>query len=265
VNKNFDDIVSTKQLVGTIYRIKSRLENNNGYIGLTALEGGGKARLKIHFNNSKLLKKRERSYLYRAMERYGCDSFTVEDIEVIDYSNRVCDLILQSGDDKESLHVGLKDIVAKFSEHLAAREKYYADLFQTYTRSPSPGGYNIAIAGDKPTLGYKHTEEDLEKMRKAHETRPPPSEKTKAKIGAGLRSFYANAGPEQEKKLKDRAERISRAYPVGKSGHKYIKSHRCSGWEVSINNKPNGKFSKTFPTLEEAIVARDEFLSKIQA
>jgi hypothetical protein len=46
------------------------------------------------------------------------------------------------------------------------------------------------------------------------------------------------------------------------SEHKYIKPHKWSGWSVYINNKKYGKFSKTFQVLEEAIAARDAFLSK---
>jgi hypothetical protein len=46
------------------------------------------------------------------------------------------------------------------------------------------------------------------------------------------------------------------------SGERFIRPHKWSGWIVYINNKTNGKLSKTFPTLEEAIVARDDFLNK---
>ena len=49
---------------------------------------------------------------------------------------------------------------------------------------------------------------------------------------------------------------------VTQSGHKYISPHKWSGWIVHIDNKKYGRFSKTFPVLEEAIVARDEFLAK---
>jgi hypothetical protein len=300
VNLDYDKIISSKRLVGEVYRIQCSLENNNGYVGLTTLDGGAKARFKTHINASRLSSNRETSYLYRAMERHGHKSFTVEVVEVVDYSNRVYDLMLLSSDDKESLYVGLKDIVAEFSEHLASREKYYADLFQTYTTSPSPGGYNMALAGDKPTLGYKHTEEELKKMREAHKLRAPRTEDSKRKTSEALKSLFANATPEQKKMLEDRAKRIGEAQrgrpkkestkqaiaktltgrkdtpevlarkiashtEVGKGGHKYIREHKWSGWIVYINNKVYGKFCKTFPTLEEAVAARDAFLSKIQS
>jgi len=234
------------------------------------------------------------------METHGRDSFTIEEVDMVDYSERVCQIIAECGDDEESTHARLKDIVAEFSDNLASRENYYADLFETYTTSPTPGGYNMALAGDKPTLGYKHTEEELKKMREAHKLRAPRTEDSKRKTSEALKSFFANATPEEKKMLEDRAKRIGEAQrgrpkkestkqaiaqtltgrkdtpevlarkiashtEVGKGGHKYIREHKWSGWIVYINNKVYGKFCKTFPTIEEAVAARDAFLSKIQS
>jgi len=49
---------------------------------------------------------------------------------------------------------------------------------------------------------------------------------------------------------------------VTRSGHRFIRPHKDSGWIVYMKNKKYGKFSKTFPTLENAIAARDAFLAQ---
>jgi group I intron endonuclease len=49
---------------------------------------------------------------------------------------------------------------------------------------------------------------------------------------------------------------------VTRSGHRFIRPHKDSGWIVYMKNKKYGKFSKTFPTLENAVAARDAFLAQ---
>jgi len=51
----------------------------------------------------------------------------------------------------------------------------------------------------------------------------------------------------------------NRNVPLGKTGHRHITQHN-NGYVCDIRRK-NLKFYKTYPTLEEAITARDAFLT----
>ncbi len=56
---------------------------------------------------------------------------------------------------------------------------------------------------------------------------------------------------------------INRDHPVGVSGHKLIYKHG-NGWEVWIKRHKQVVFRKYFQTIEEAIQARDEFISSYE-
>lgn len=67
-----------------------------------------------------------------------------------------------------------------------------------------------------------------------------------------------------EEAIKHRDEFLSSGVEdkrITQTGEKHIRISKCSGWLVYINNKQHGKFSKTFPRLEEAVKARDEFIA----
>jgi len=53
---------------------------------------------------------------------------------------------------------------------------------------------------------------------------------------------------------------MNRDFPIGASGHRHICKHR-NGWQVQIHRHKQTIFSKYFKTIEEAITARDVFLS----
>ena len=53
---------------------------------------------------------------------------------------------------------------------------------------------------------------------------------------------------------------MNRDHPFGASGHRNILKHG-NGWRVKIRRHKKLVFDKTFPTIEEAITARDVFLS----
>lgn len=124
----------------------------------------------------------------------------------------------------------------------------------------------------KKLKGTKHTDEHARKVsesKKAGETGVKYI--TKNDTGYYVRvhnreygDFERNYPTLDEAKihLRDFIESGSKDKRKTQSGERFIKPHKWSGWIVYINNKTYGKFSKTFPTLEEAIVARDVFISK---
>jgi group I intron endonuclease len=65
-------------------------------------------------------------------------------------------------------------------------------------------------------------------------------------------------------KFIDRGERTESPFmkKAPPSNHSYIRIGKKNNWMVDIHSKKYGTFSKTFPTLEGAISARDEFMSK---
>jgi group I intron endonuclease len=256
--------------LGWVYLI-TNIVNGKKYIGLTTLETPQK-RYEKHWINA--LAGLEYA-LYRAFRKYGESNFKFEVIYTA---------ICENQDE-------LKNCISNM-------EAYYAEQMETYIWNDQPGGYNMVWCGDKPTLGFKHSEEELEKMRKAWENRDPPSDSQKKKTSDSLKLFHANADENQKEMISERAKRIGekqRGIPkkqetkdaisktltgrkdstnvidnkitshtkLGKDGEKYIRAHIFSGWMVSINNKKYGYFCKTFPTLPEAISARDAFINKV--
>lgn len=256
-----------RHTTGCIYLV-TNLINGKRYVGLTVRP---QIRYKKHWSDSLA---GSDFALHRAFRKYGKLNFKFEIL---------CTVVSETESDLKN--------------RLSNMEAYYAEQLQTYTSDTYPGGYNMAWCGDKPTLGVKHTEDELEKMRRAHDNRDPPSEEHKKKTSDSLKAHYANADEHQKQLNADRAKRrgekqrgrpkkqetkdaisktltgrkdssdvienkIASHTDIGQSGHKYVQPHKWSGWIVYINNKRYGSFSKTFPTLGDAIVARDEFVSR---
>lgn len=57
-------------------------------------------------------------------------------------------------------------------------------------------------------------------------------------------------------------QNLNKRYPMPISGHKYIHAH-FNQWWVHIRRNKVSIFRQQFPTLEEAIVARDGFLTSL--
>lgn len=256
-----------KTYFGWIYLI-TNIVNGKKYIGLTTLETP-KKRYEKHWTNAVA----GLDYaLYRAFRKYGESNFKFE-----------------------VLYTSMCDNEEELKNCISNMEAYYAEQMNTYIWDNEPGGYNMVWCGDKPTLGFKHTEEELEKMRKAWETRDAPTDLQKKKTSDSLKSFHINANESQKQMIIDRAKLIGekqKGIPkkqetkdaisktltgrkdssdvignkimghtkLGKDGEKYIRTHEYSGWMVFINNKKHGYYCKTFPSKDEAITARDEFL-----
>jgi len=54
-------------------------------------------------------------------------------------------------------------------------------------------------------------------------------------------------------------QNMNKVYKIGASGHRYIRKHG-NGWRVEIRRHKQLVFDKSYPTIEAAIQARDEFL-----
>jgi len=59
----------------------------------------------------------------------------------------------------------------------------------------------------------------------------------------------------------DSEQKLHSPNPVGVSGHRHLRQQPSGSWLVRIHRNNVCVFSKTFPTLSEAITIRDEFLS----
>jgi hypothetical protein len=57
-------------------------------------------------------------------------------------------------------------------------------------------------------------------------------------------------------------QHIHSPVPIGKSGHRHIYQRKSGSWEVDVSRECVRVFQKTFPTLQEAITARDAFLNQ---
>lgn len=241
--------------LGCIYLI-TNLVNDKKYIGLTT-DITPERRYKTHLYNANY----GLDYaLYRAIRLYGESNFKIEIVKIIEHSK------------------------------LPSMEEYYAEQYGTYTWS-SPGGYNMALCGDKPTLGFKHTPDELKKMSDARKN-IVITETQKARTSESLKEWIkdnpeivaerakriglAQKGRPKTEETKDRIRqtltgrsdslevlrnKINANISVGKLGEKYITLKENGAFTVYINNKIYGKLSKTLKTLEEAIKARDDFIN----
>ena len=57
-------------------------------------------------------------------------------------------------------------------------------------------------------------------------------------------------------------QNMNRYHPIGASGHRHISKNR-NGWQVEIQRHKKKVFHKCFPTIEEAVEARDEWLMTV--
>jgi len=137
--------------LGCIYYIYCK-ETNKGYVGLSQYPTPDK-RYADHWNR---MKYDNTKYLYKAMKKYGQDSFTVELLCTVRH------------------------------EALSRMEAYWAEQLETY-RWDHPGGYNMVWCGDVPRIGLHASNETKLKMKESalnmsEEKRKNISEASKTKI-----------------------------------------------------------------------------------
>lgn len=124
-----------------IYKLKS--PSGKEYIGLTTREF--ETRMQEHFNNRNL-KKYAHLSLYRAINKYGWDSFEKEIIFEADVT----------------------------IEHLRELEIFFIDKYDTFY-----SGYNNTLGGEA-TYGHVWTEEQKEKLRESRRANPVTDEQREA-------------------------------------------------------------------------------------
>lgn len=133
------DASSTDWAFTGIYKI-TNTTNGKCYIGQAV---DIRARLMQHANN----KHNHKVALYLAIDKYGLDQF----------ESRVLTIINTFGKTQDEI-----------KKELNALEVFYIELYDSYLN-----GYNMTPGGDSGRLGFKHTKETIEKIRKAHENYKP--------------------------------------------------------------------------------------------
>lgn len=207
----------------------------------------------------------KKNILYLAMRKHGIENFIIDIINVVPYTK----------ENKNKLNY---------------YENYFANLLDTYYWNKK--GYNMAICGgggnkyitevtrDKlrvSHIGKKDSEETKKRKREAliqaHKEHPgawaEAARKTQFKLkgvsNANWGSHTPNTNAQISKTLtgvpKTDAHNLAvmMSKTPGKTGEKYI-TETENGYYVRIHNKLYGNFEKAFPTLEEAINARDTFI-----
>ena len=102
-----------------------------------------RSRLMQHSNN----KHKEKVVLYKAIEKYGADNFQIQVLTMINTFGKTQDEI---------------------KKELNALEGFYVQLYDSYKH-----GYNMTPGGDCGRLGFKHSEETIQKLREAHKNYKP--------------------------------------------------------------------------------------------
>ena len=122
-----------------IYKITNTI-NGKCYIG-QAIDV--RDRLMVHANN----RHDRKLVIYKAFDKYGVNNFEARILLIINTFGKT------------------KDEIKK---ELNYHECFYIDLYDSYKN-----GYNMTPGGDSGRLGFKHTKETIEKIRKAHENYKP--------------------------------------------------------------------------------------------
>lgn len=123
-----------------IYKITNKI-SGKCYIGQAV---DIRKRLQQHITtatrNSKLA-------LYKAMNKYGVEQFEVQVLVILNLFGKTQDEV---------------------KKELNAQEIFYINLYNSYHN-----GYNSTPGGDSGRLGFKHSEETIQKLRKSHENYKP--------------------------------------------------------------------------------------------
>lgn len=133
------DVSNTDWTFAGIYRI-TNIINGQCYIGQAV---NIRSRLMQHANN----KHYKKVVLYKAIDKYGIDAFDARVVNIINIFGKTQDEI---------------------KKELNALEQFYIELYNSYLC-----GYNMTPGGDSGRLGFKHTEETINKIREAHKNYKP--------------------------------------------------------------------------------------------
>ena len=131
------DIYNCPKCAG-IYLIKNKI-NGKCYIGQSIKL---QKRIKAHFNNY-TYERYSHITLYKAFKKYGIENFELIILKVF------------------------RDALSGYTkQQLDFWEKYYIKQYDTYNN-----GYNSTLGGDAGVLGYKHTEETINKLKEISKLR----------------------------------------------------------------------------------------------
>lgn len=134
------EIYEQKWRFSGIYKITNKV-NGKCYIGQAV---DIRKRLQQHIAASK---KNLDTTLYKAINKYGIEQFEVSVILILNLFGKTQDEI---------------------KKELNAQEVFYINLYNSYKN-----GYNSTPGGDSGRLGFKHSEQTILKLRKAHENYKP--------------------------------------------------------------------------------------------
>lgn len=136
---NLTEAASTDWSYTGIYKITNTI-NGKCYIG-QAIDI--RSRLVDHINAST----KRCNVVYKAIRKYGIDNFDCRVLVTINTFGKTQDEI---------------------KKELNALESFYIQLYNSYE-----DGYNMTPGGDSGRLGFKHSEETIQKLREAHKNYKP--------------------------------------------------------------------------------------------
>lgn len=123
-----------------IYKITNKI-SGKCYIG-QAIDI--RKRIQQHITASK---RKSKLALYTAINKYGIDQFEISIIIIINLFGKT---------------------QSEIKQELNAQEIFYINLYNSYKN-----GYNSTPGGDSGRLGFKHSDETIQKLKKSHENYKP--------------------------------------------------------------------------------------------
>ena len=153
---------------GYIYQVRNKI-NGKSYIGLTTKTLN--IRRKTHEKDSLT----SPQHFHKAIRLYGWSNFEWNILEKVDEENS-----------------------NKLMKNLNEKEIYWIRKFDTFNK-----GYNSTVGGDG-VIGYKHTEEALQKLREATKGENNPNYGNGDKIRGSKNPMYGKTHSEETlKKMKE--------------------------------------------------------------
>lgn len=143
------DVKSSEWNYSGIYKI-TNIVNGKCYIGQSI---NIKQRLIKHYNN---FLNHQEAKIYKAINKYGIDSFEVQIVVIINTFGKSN---------------------SEIKNELNAQECFYINLYDSYKN-----GYNSTPGGDSGRLGFKHSQETIEKLKASHKNYIPKAAKDKMRI-----------------------------------------------------------------------------------
>ena len=167
--------------MGFIYKISNNFDDKI-YIGLTT-KSKAVERWYQHRYLARHLTDSDKSYLHRAMSKYGVENFSFEVIEEISNSQ------------------------------LPEREQFWINYYNTYT----PNGYNLTKGGEG-TPGFSRPQTEEEKLKKGKSLKKYYYEHPEAKEKMRDRMVQQNKNPEYRQKVFDGYKNFRKENPNYFSG-----------------------------------------------